>query len=55
MAKLQEQTIVIKISRLLRDNQTEQPFFDQQTIDSLESVVAELAGQSVMVEIVQDQ
>jgi hypothetical protein len=51
MAKLHEEIIVVKISKLLKDTEEPQPIMGPETVASLEAVVQELAGQSVLVEI----
>lgn len=51
MAKLQEQVIVIKLSRLLKDNETETPLLHDPDLQSLEQVIQELAGEKSLVEI----
>jgi hypothetical protein len=54
MAKLQEEVLVIKVSRLVRDNEAEPQksmLLNQPTLESLEAVVQELAGPNTLVEI----
>jgi hypothetical protein len=51
MAKLQEEVLVIKISRLLKDNEQENIIIDATSLVSLEAVVQELAGVGALVEI----
>lgn len=51
MAKLQEEVIVIKVSKLLKDNQDTTEIISNDVLHSLESVVAELAGAGTLVEI----
>jgi len=51
MAKLHEEIIVVKVSKLLKDNEPAQPIMGPETVASLEAVIQELAGQSVLVEI----
>lgn len=53
MAKLQEEVIVIKVSRLVRDTDTDPSaiLLNAGTLDSLEAVVQELAGAGTLVEI----
>lgn len=51
MAKLHEETLVIKISKLVRDSETPDKFLIEDTIQSLEAVVQELAGSGALVEI----
>lgn len=52
MAKLQEEIIVIKLSRLLRDSEPEsEGILNDETRSALEGVVGELAGAGVLVEL----
>jgi len=51
MAKLHEEIIVVKVSKLLKDSDQAQPILGTETLASLEAVIQELAGQSVLVEI----
>lgn len=51
MAKLHEEIIVVKVSKLLKDNDTEPNILDNETIGSIEAVVQELAGAGTLVEI----
>ena len=51
MAKLQEEVLVIKVSKMIRDNETESEILTADTVVSLEAVVQELAGANTLVEI----
>lgn len=51
MAKLHEQIIIVKVSRLLKDAEQPQPIMADETVTSLEAVIQELAGSNVLVEI----
>ena len=51
MAKLHEEIIVVKVSKLLKDNESVSPIMDTETVASLEAVIQELTGQGVLVEI----
>ena len=51
MAKLQEEVLVIKVSKLLKDTDVEQEILNSETVASLEAVVQELAGANTLVEI----
>lgn len=51
MAKLQEEVLVIKVSKLLKDSDVESEILTAETIASLEAVVQELAGGNTLVEI----
>ena len=50
MAKLQETVLVIKISEMVRDDQTAQDI-DDNVISDLEAVVTEIVGSNKLVEI----
>jgi hypothetical protein len=55
MAKIQEEIIVIKVSKLLRDTDTETAqILNTQSVESLAAVIQELAGQNVLVEIAKE-
>lgn len=51
MAKLQEEVLVIKVSKMIRDNDVETEILNAETVASLEAVVQELAGANTLVEI----
>lgn len=51
MAKIQEKVLVIKLSRLLRDNEQEADILDSDTVTQLYAVLQELAGAGVLVEL----
>jgi hypothetical protein len=51
MAKLQEDVLVIKISKLIKDTDEEGTTLNADIISSLEAVVQELAGAGTLVEI----
>lgn len=51
MAKLNEQTITIKISELLKDNEPANDVLDADVLEQLTAVVQELAGDKRLVEI----
>jgi len=53
MAKINQQNLVITVSNLIKDSDTETPILAQDAITSLEAVIAELAGSGVIVEIQQ--
>lgn len=52
MAKLQEDVLVIKISKLVKDSEVAGTSITEELITSLEAVVTELAGAGALVEIV---
>ena len=51
MAKLNETVLVIKVSELLREDQTAQPVFSQETVEQIQIVLEELAGPGKLVEL----
>lgn len=51
MAKLNSQTLTIKISKMVRDSDPEVELIDGELISQLEAVMIELAGGDVMVEV----
>lgn len=51
MAKLHEEVLVIKISKLVKDSETPENFLNSETVQNLEAVVQELAGSGALVEI----
>jgi hypothetical protein len=55
MAKIQEELIVIKLSKLHKDSQTQtSSLAGDDIIGGLEAVVQELVGTDVIVEVIQD-
>lgn len=54
MAKIQEQTLIIKISKLVKDSEpSNHELMGDQEIQSLEAVIKELTEQGVLIEIEQ--
>jgi hypothetical protein len=51
MAKLQEEVLVIKVSKLLKDSEQETVIIDEAILASLEAVIQELTGAGALVEI----
>ena len=51
MAKLQEDTVAIKLSKLLKDTDQESPILTDETFAQLEMVLQELVGAGVLVEL----
>ncbi len=51
MAKLHEEVLVIKVSKLLKDSEPASEILNIETVASLEAVVQELAGANTLVEI----
>ena len=55
MAKIQEELIIIKLSKLHKDSQTQTSnLASDDVVQGLEAVVQELVGSDVIVEVVQD-
>ena len=50
MAKIHEEIVVIKLSKLIRDDGAAEPIASDDIITSLQQVAEELAGASVVVE-----
>jgi hypothetical protein len=53
MAKINEQTLVITLSQLVKDDADVQPLLSPDVVAQLEAVVGELAGSGTLVEIKQ--
>lgn len=51
MAKLHEEVLVIKVSKLLKDTENTSEIVNSELLQSLEAVVQELAGVGTLVEI----
>jgi len=51
MAKLHEEILVIKVSKLLKDGDSPSAILNTETVTNLEAVVQELAGANTLVEI----
>jgi hypothetical protein len=51
MAKIQEEVIVITVSRLVKDNETSNVLFTEEIGLALEQVAQELLGNGVVVEV----
>jgi hypothetical protein len=51
MAKIQEEVVVIKVSKLLKDTDIQEDVLTADVLTSLEVVVTELAGAGALVEI----
>lgn len=51
MAKINEQTLIITVSQLVRDADPVAALLDEEIIAQLEAVVSELAGNGTLVEI----
>ena len=55
MAKLNEEMVVIKISKLLRDDEKASAMLDAEMSANLEAVIQELAGPDKLVEVIKEQ
>jgi len=53
MAKINQQNLVITLSQLVKDSEPESVIMSTDAVESLEAVIAELAGAGVIVEIQQ--
>lgn len=52
MAKIHEEVVVIKLSKLVRERDTEEQFIaNNELCDALQTVAQELAGTGVVVEV----
>lgn len=54
MAKIQEELIVIKLSKLRKDSENTADIASAETVASLEAVAQELVGADVIVEVIQE-
>ena len=52
MAKLNEDTVIIKVSELLRDDQPNNVILDAELLVQLEEVIRQLVGDKCIVEII---
>jgi hypothetical protein len=53
MAKINEQTLIITVSQLVKDDASTSTLLNDEVVAQLEAVVAELAGAGTLVEIKQ--
>lgn len=51
MAKINEQTLTIKLSQLIRDNQSAEPILDDENLALLLEALKSMAGEHVMIEL----
>ncbi len=54
MAQIAESTVIIKASRLVRDNEQVTAPLDEALLDQLSAIVQELAGEGTLVEIIKE-
>ena len=55
MAKIHEEIVVIKLSKLIKDNTSPVPVVNDEIVSALQQVAEELAGTGVVVEAEQAQ
>jgi hypothetical protein len=51
MAKINEQTLTIKLSQLIRDNQSSEPILDDENLALLIEALKSMVGERVMIEL----
>ena len=54
MAKINEDTVVIKVSELLKDSDDESVIMDDEFVGNIEAVVQELVGAGKLIEIIKE-
>lgn len=55
MARIQEQVIIVKISKLVRDKEQESnSFVDSDFLENAESLLQQLAGDTLTVEVISE-
>jgi hypothetical protein len=54
MAKIVEELVIIKVSKLVRDSDAGEKLLDSKAINSIEQVVQELVGDGIVVELVEE-
>jgi hypothetical protein len=55
MAKIVEDIVIIKLSKLVKDNNTDpDPIISNEQVQALEQVAQELVGDSVIIEVLRD-
>jgi hypothetical protein len=54
MAKIIEELVIVKLSKLVRDDSDDQNLLDNKTINNIEQVVQEIVGDGVVIEIVKE-
>jgi hypothetical protein len=50
MAKIQQETLTLKLSKLVRDSDSEESILTPDLIEQVEQIVQELVGKDVIVE-----
>jgi hypothetical protein len=51
MAKLQEEVLVVKVSKLLKDSDSQEELLSEDTLQNLEAVLQQLVGSGALIEI----
>ncbi len=51
MAKINEQTITFKLSKLIRDKDEQNPILDDEMLATLFAALQEMVGQDVLIEL----
>ena len=51
MAKLQEEVLVVKVSKLLKDSDSQEELLSEETLQNLEAVLQQLVGSGALIEI----
>lgn len=51
MAKLQEEVLVVKVSKLLKDADNQEALLSAETLQNLEEVLQQLVGAGALIEI----
>lgn len=54
MAKIHEELIVIKLSKLHKESQSAGTLANEETVSNLEAVVQQLVGEDVIVEVIKE-
>lgn len=54
MAKIYEELIVIKLSKLHKDSQNVNTIANEEVVNNLEAIVQQLVGEDVVVEVIKE-
>lgn len=54
MAKIHEELVVVKLSKLYKDSNSTNDILNEEIVASLEAIVQEVVGNDVVVEIIKD-
>lgn len=55
MAKIQEEIVVVRLSKLVRNGDPVAPLTDEAFVGNLESILGELLGETVVIEVEKEQ